>query len=103
MQEASRGQVSYSYDEANRLTAVTQEWVPALRCTVKRRCTASGTRSHRPRLLRVFPRGFRQRHGALGGFHRLGIGRGAVANAPRYALGDAGEPKQIVGKIPVQV
>ena len=56
-----------------------------------------------PGLLRVFPGCLRQRHGALGGLHGLGIRRGAVANPACDALGDAGQPEQVVGEIPVQV
>src|SRR5258708_34858422 len=58
--------------------------------------------SHRAGFLRVFPRGFRQRHGARRRLQRLAVGRGTVANASRNALGDAGETAQIVGKIPVE-
>ena len=49
-------------------------------------------------LLRVFPGGLRQRHGALGGLHGLGVRRGAVADPPGNTLGDAGEPEQVVEK-----
>src|SRR5882724_9798338 len=47
--------------------------------------------SHRAGLLRVFPRGLRQRHGARRRLQRLGVGRGAVANPSRNALRDAGQ------------
>src|ERR1700738_214528 len=57
----------------------------------------------RTRLLCIFPRSFRQWHRPPGGLHRLGACRGAVANASGNALGDAGEPEQIVSIIPVQV
>src|SRR6202011_3719886 len=49
----------------------------------------------RPRLLRVFPGGLRQRHRALGGFHGLRAGRGAVADTSGDALRNSGEPEQI--------
>jgi hypothetical protein len=45
----------------------------------------------------------RQRHRALGGFHRLDVRRGAIANTTRDTLGNAREPEQVIGKIPVQV
>src|SRR6516225_6058742 len=50
---------------------------------------------HRARLLRIFPRRLRERHGALGGFDRLRIRRGAVANAAGDTLGDARKAEQI--------
>src|SRR6186713_1762712 len=61
------------------------------------------SRLDRAGLLRVFPRGLRQRHGAGRRFQRLGVGSGAVANAPGDALRDAGEAEQVVGEIPVQI
>src|SRR5262245_30977025 len=60
-------------------------------------------KSHRAGLLCVFPGGLRQRHRALGRLDGLGVGGGAVADAPGDTLGDAGEAEQIVGEIPVEV
>src|ERR1700733_11599094 len=66
-------------------------------------CCGSSLVSHRARLLRVVPRCLGEWHGALWGFQGLGVGGGAVADAAGDTLGDAGEPEQVIGEIPVQV
>src|SRR5262245_24992298 len=53
--------------------------------------------------LRVFPGGLRQRNTARCRFLRFRIRRGAIDNALGDALHDAGEAKQVVGEIPVEV